>query len=260
MPTRRDPTNLLNPPGIKRCSKCRKLKPARCFYRSDRWKSGLYPQCKLCHNHKVQRRRQDLLAADPEHYAHRHRQRFHGLSRQDYERMVGSQKGRCAVCFRKRKLVVDHNHDTGRVRGLLCSPCNSALGMVNDDPVWVRNLSAYLESTDPTALVRLGEVGAGLLEAFSVMDDVFTEDDAFSEPKIKMGMGRMYRAWVDCRRALDPEFNTEQLERPQRWLPKTVREARRSTSRPAPNSKNSSTVQRQTSAKKQTTRATREKQ
>jgi hypothetical protein len=43
-----------------------------------------------------------------------------------------------------------------------------------------------------------------LLEAFSVLDDVFTEDDAFS--KARVGMGRLYRAWKEARKVLDPEF------------------------------------------------------
>lgn len=53
----------------------------------------------------------------------------YGLSRADYERLYRIQKGRCAICGLKLpRLDVDHCHVSGRVRGLLCGPCNTRLG------------------------------------------------------------------------------------------------------------------------------------
>lgn len=56
----------------------------------------------------------------------------YGMSLEDYAWRVHGQKGRCLLCGEvpntKRGLVVDHDHKNGRVRGLLCSPCNSFLG------------------------------------------------------------------------------------------------------------------------------------
>ena len=69
----------------------------------------------------------------------------YGLTEDDYERMLLAQHGRCAICggeiLSKRRLAVDHCHKSGRVRGLLCGPCNGFLGRINDDPA---SLLAYL--------------------------------------------------------------------------------------------------------------------
>ena len=54
--------------------------------------------------------------------------RRYGIGIEEYDAMVAAQDGRCLICDRERKLVVDHEHETGRVRGLLCITCNSQLG------------------------------------------------------------------------------------------------------------------------------------
>lgn len=59
----------------------------------------------------------------------------YGITRADYENMYHTQGGVCAICSKppiKTRLSVDHNHDTGQVRGLLCRPCNSVLGLAGD--------------------------------------------------------------------------------------------------------------------------------
>lgn len=55
------------------------------------------------------------------------------LSKADYEKMVINQDGRCACCGKKRKLFVDHDHATGKVRALLCHHCNCAIGFVYEN-------------------------------------------------------------------------------------------------------------------------------
>ena len=74
-------------------------------------------------------------------------QRRHGITLDDYNRMLAGQHGRCAICERKpgkRALCVDHEHKTGRLRGLLCSRCNQALGKLNDNHKTLQNAEAYL--------------------------------------------------------------------------------------------------------------------
>lgn len=81
--------------------------------------------------------------------------RHYGLSLEDYQQMLASQGGGCAICaspHSKRpkmpRLVVDHDHKTGKVRGLLCSPCNVALGMLGDNLDLLTKAREYLKSHD----------------------------------------------------------------------------------------------------------------
>lgn len=75
------------------------------------------------------------------------RDRKYGLSTGDYERMLAEQGGRCAVCraLPATVLNVDHCHETGLVRGLLCGTCNRALGQASDNPQLLRKLADYVE-------------------------------------------------------------------------------------------------------------------
>ena len=65
----------------------------------------------------------------------RHQLRRYGLTIEQYDQMVEDQDGCCAICGGEvDRLRVDHDHETGGVRGLLCHGCNTALGLMADDP------------------------------------------------------------------------------------------------------------------------------
>jgi len=91
----------------------------------------------------------------------RRRQRLkrYGLTPEDYDRMVDEQDGACAICLKpgdldptsQMRLGVDHDHGTGRVRGLLCRPCNRAVGIMEDDPNRAQRMSDYLRLAAPSA-------------------------------------------------------------------------------------------------------------
>ena len=88
-----------------------------------------------------------------------HLWRVYGLTTEAYEKMLLEQNGLCACCGqsetrrvgrRKRSenvpmLHVDHCHKTGRIRGLLCSACNQALGLLEEDPQRIKALLYYVE-------------------------------------------------------------------------------------------------------------------
>ncbi len=66
----------------------------------------------------------------------------------DYQLMLNEQQGRCAICqnLAKGKLVIDHDHSSGEVRGLLCPSCNLGLGHFFDNPSFLRRAIEYLQN------------------------------------------------------------------------------------------------------------------
>jgi hypothetical protein len=73
---------------------------------------------------------------------------LYGISAADYRALLASQDNACAICktsFTEVKPHVDHDHSTGRIRGLLCSACNVALGFVHEDKDRVIALLAYIQ-------------------------------------------------------------------------------------------------------------------
>jgi hypothetical protein len=76
--------------------------------------------------------------------------RFYGIKIDQYELMFSQQKGLCYICGKpecssNRQLAVDHDHATGKVRGLLCGKCNKAIGLLNDDISILKSAIEYLE-------------------------------------------------------------------------------------------------------------------
>jgi hypothetical protein len=86
--------------------------------------------------------------------------RLYGITVEDYQRLFAKQKGCCAICGSKeprrtgrKHLCVDHCHETGKVRGLLCDPCNNGFGRFGDDPQLLKRAVAYLERYDQKELL-----------------------------------------------------------------------------------------------------------
>ena len=73
-----------------------------------------------------------------------------GISPETYIEMLDKQNSRCAICGRHqeelpKRMAVDHNHDTGKVRGLLCGNCNTGIGNLRDSIDMLRKAIDYLE-------------------------------------------------------------------------------------------------------------------
>lgn len=74
----------------------------------------------------------------------------YGISRDEFDAMLTAQGGGCAICgssmrdVSRNRLCVDHCHDTGRVRGLLCGHCNRGLGFFQDSPELLEKAKRYL--------------------------------------------------------------------------------------------------------------------
>jgi hypothetical protein len=70
--------------------------------------------------------------------------RKYNLTEAEYQEMVAIQGGRCRLCGVATTLVVDHDHGTGLIRGLLCSPCNLGLGFLRDNPEVILRAASYV--------------------------------------------------------------------------------------------------------------------
>ena len=152
-----------------RCIECGALKPADAFHRERSRPSGRNRRCKDCRNARnrahvardPQRRRETSdrwRAANPDRYVAAQRAyklRLYGLTTAQYDDLMERQGGRCAICRRAETggwdLAVDHDHSTGRVRGLLCRRCNVGIGLMRDDPAVLAAAAAYLASPELTA-------------------------------------------------------------------------------------------------------------
>ncbi|MFI0981654.1 endonuclease domain-containing protein [Streptomyces sp. NPDC021093] len=118
------------PPGYKECRGCGQIKPHSEWHRNATASDGLATRCKPC--------RAEQGRAD-------HLKRSYGLTEAERDEMIASQAGVCTICLKAPAVHVDHCHETGRVRGVLCFNCNAAIGQLGDDPDTLRRAIAYLE-------------------------------------------------------------------------------------------------------------------
>ncbi|MFE0514465.1 endonuclease VII domain-containing protein [Streptomyces sp. NPDC058964] len=116
--------------SVKRCSRCKEPRPRAAFASDKAALDGLQARCRECWAAKGRAGRL---------------RRNYGLTESERDAMVASQKGLCVICPKAPAVHVDHCHKTGRVRGVLCFNCNSAIGKLGDVPDAVRRAAAYLE-------------------------------------------------------------------------------------------------------------------
>lgn len=129
----------------KRCPRCGVTKPAHAFHRSSSEASGLQARCIECN------RQHQKLPSSRRVQRNSHLLREFGITLEVYEGMLKAQNGVCAICSRPpntRALHVDHDHTSGEVRGLLCFPCNHAIGLLGDDPERLTAAAFYLSRGD----------------------------------------------------------------------------------------------------------------
>lgn len=118
--------------------------------RTERKKPPRECAVETCGNHVYSK---DLCHA---HYVKQRKWQSYGVDAQRYQDMLREQGGVCAICKRPERapdkasgktkdLAIDHDHKTGAVRALLCSSCNRALGLFNDDRATLDAARAYLD-------------------------------------------------------------------------------------------------------------------
>ncbi|MFD4503218.1 endonuclease VII domain-containing protein [Streptomyces sp. NPDC058457] len=118
------------PDGHKLCRTCGEVKPHSEWHRNATASDGLSTRCKAC--------RSALGRQD-------HLRRQYGITEAERDELIASQGGVCCICLSASPAHVDHCHETGRVRGVLCFSCNAALGQFKDQPEAIRRAAAYVE-------------------------------------------------------------------------------------------------------------------
>lgn len=128
------------------CTKCFKNKKETEYnFRENNYRRR---QCKACcyennrKNYKHEQERNRKL-----------KQKF-GIDNLEYQRLLEKQKGVCGICFNEQKVLkrnrgflsVDHNHKTGKIRGLLCGNCNRAIGLLYDNTKLLKQAIKYLKT------------------------------------------------------------------------------------------------------------------
>ena len=139
---------------MKQCSKCNELKPLTEFY-TIKHSGNPHGSCKECFKKKARESSERLGRA---HRKNVELKWFYGIDIHDYNEMLEEQDGKCACGAtrgraNKEALHVDHDHNTGLIRGLLCHLCNRAIGLV-DDPASLRALADYIESANARSTKR----------------------------------------------------------------------------------------------------------
>ena len=156
--------------AYKVCSKCKETKHWHKFSKDRRNSDGLQSQCKgctsLCHKRRYDSKRSDILQAKKDYHQDNkdsinakkkeYRKLNPGKIRDSEWRKKGidprqarqafAKSNQCQICESTIRLVPDHSHDTGIVRGILCNKCNLGIGLFNDNPELLKNAVGYLQS------------------------------------------------------------------------------------------------------------------
>lgn len=143
--------------ATKTCTSCGQEKPVGEFHSQKKGKWGVDSRCKPCRNADAVRRTKLLGRAHKNTIKRRHilKTRY-GLTVEAYNALFAAQNGVCAICLlpedgcsgplrTKRVMAVDHDHETGKVRGLLCIRCNSAVERFDRMSDFADRVRAYLQ-------------------------------------------------------------------------------------------------------------------
>ncbi|MEU0807506.1 endonuclease VII domain-containing protein [Streptomyces sp. NPDC005970] len=114
----------------KYCHGCGKVRPRSEWHRKESSPDGLASRCRSC-------RAVDNRVG--------HLKRQYGLTPEELDLFVAAQQGVCCICLAAPPAHVDHCHEKGKVRGVLCFSCNAALGQFKDRPDVIRRAATYLE-------------------------------------------------------------------------------------------------------------------
>ena len=157
---------------MKTCAQCKEVKPLSSFGKDKHNNDGYNYSCKLCKNkasrsrhkanpelskkrnikHRLKRKEYYDSDKGKESSRRSHLKIKFNITLEDYNIMLEAQNGVCAICSNtemnnvNKVLCVDHNHETKKIRGLLCGKCNTGLGHLNDNIELLINAIKYLKN------------------------------------------------------------------------------------------------------------------
>jgi len=147
---------------MKKCGKCKIKKEESEFNKCSKAIDGLNYWCRKCqkinnkqyyidNKEKIIKHVKKRYKENPEKQRNRNYKRRFNITIDDYNKMFKKQNGKCDICgsndsgsIKTEHFFIDHNHITGKIRGLLCYSCNSAVGLLKDDIEISKNLTKYL--------------------------------------------------------------------------------------------------------------------
>ena len=135
---------------MKTCTKCETVKDLTEFHKGKGYKDGYRSECKVCISAYYKAR--NATTQQKEKNRAWSYQRKYGITPVQYDEMLAAQGGGCSICKSPeskrsgQRLMVDHDHKTGEVRGLLCNPCNAAIGLLGDNISTLQNAINYLSA------------------------------------------------------------------------------------------------------------------
>ena len=159
----------------RQCIDCKDYKPWNNFYKSTTTKIGYGNLCKPCdkistdvsrkkYPERYKRNYDNYRKRDPERWR-KHMRKWllkskYGMTLEQYDEMLTLQGNKCAICGRldsgRRRdngsFLVDHNHETDAVRGLLCYPCNISIGLLRDDSSIMKKMVNYMEMSSSLSI------------------------------------------------------------------------------------------------------------
>ena len=137
------------PQGGRTCARCKVYKTADEIGPNPQNPSRLRPYCRSCRR-QVEKDRRDRNPDRAQRMRLQNLLRAYGMTPEGYEAMLTAQAGACWICTSTEpgnghlRLVVDHDHVTGRVRGLLCNNCNVGLANFRENPSLLASAIRYL--------------------------------------------------------------------------------------------------------------------
>jgi len=143
------------PVGKKWCYRCKKVKDLSEFYKSSRSANGIQGHCKSCTKDVAKEWRAKNRTVNRRYGLNWRLKYKFNMSLDEYNNLLESQGHKCAICGQPemtsrngipKMMCIDHDHDTGKVRGLLCNNCNRGIGLIGEDPNWLQKAILYLSS------------------------------------------------------------------------------------------------------------------